>query len=53
MADATSIRLATAEDAALLAGIGLAVDAETDWVLGGVRCAIVRFRLDWPAGESP
>lgn len=29
--------------------MGLAVDAETDWVLGGVPCPIVRFRLDWPA----
>ena len=31
--------------------MGLAVDADTDWVLGGVPCPIVRFRLDWPAGE--
>lgn len=30
-------------------GRGLAVDAETDWVLGGVPCPILRFRLDWPA----
>jgi ribosomal protein S18 acetylase RimI-like enzyme len=30
--------------------MGLAVDAATDWVLGGVPCPIVRFRLDWPAG---
>jgi GNAT superfamily N-acetyltransferase len=29
--------------------MGLAVDASTDWVLGGVPCPIVRFRLDWPA----
>jgi GNAT superfamily N-acetyltransferase len=29
--------------------MGLAIDAETDWVLGGIGCPIVRFRLDWPA----
>ena len=29
--------------------MGLAIDADTDWVLGGVPCPIVRFRLDWPA----
>ena len=29
--------------------MGLSVDAETDWVLGGVPCPIVRFRLDWRA----
>lgn len=29
--------------------MGLAVDAQSDWVLGGVPCPIVRFRLDWPA----
>lgn len=28
--------------------MGLAIDADTDWVLGGVPCPIVRFRLDWP-----
>lgn len=28
--------------------MGLAVDAETEWVLGGVPCPIVRFRLDGP-----
>ena len=33
--------------------MGLAIDADTDWVLGGVPCPIVRFRLDWPAGPSP
>jgi ribosomal protein S18 acetylase RimI-like enzyme len=28
--------------------MGLEIDAETDWVLGGIPCPIVRFRLDWP-----
>lgn len=32
--------------------MGLAIDAETDWLLGGVPCPIVRFRLDWP-GPGP
>lgn len=31
--------------------MGLAVDAETDWILGGIPCPIVRFRLDWSADE--
>lgn len=29
--------------------MGLAVDTEAEWFLGGVPCPIVRFRLDWPA----
>jgi GNAT superfamily N-acetyltransferase len=30
--------------------MGLAIDVpDHDWVLGGVPCPIVRFRLDWPA----
>ena len=30
-------------------GMGLTVDvADHHWVLGGVPCPIVRFRLDWP-----
>lgn len=33
--------------------MGLQIDAETDWVLGGIPCPIVRFRLDWPAGAGP
>jgi GNAT superfamily N-acetyltransferase len=33
-------------------GMGLTIDAETDWVLGGVPCPIVRYRLDWPVGKS-
>jgi GNAT superfamily N-acetyltransferase len=28
--------------------MGLALDAEHQWLLGGVSCPIVRFRLDWP-----
>jgi GNAT superfamily N-acetyltransferase len=32
--------------------MGLAVDAQTDWVLGGVPCPIVRFRLDWPVDPA-
>ena len=29
--------------------MGLAIDvADHDWVLGGVPCPIVRFRVDWP-----
>jgi GNAT superfamily N-acetyltransferase len=32
--------------------MGLAIDAQTDWVLGGVPCPIVRFRLDWPVAAS-
>lgn len=32
--------------------MGLAIDAETDWVLGGVPCPIVRFRLDWPSDAA-
>jgi GNAT superfamily N-acetyltransferase len=32
--------------------MGLAIDvADHQWVLGGVPCPIVRFRLDWPAAE--
>ncbi|HET9416367.1 MAG TPA: GNAT family N-acetyltransferase [Candidatus Limnocylindria bacterium] len=32
--------------------MGLTIDAETDWVLGGVPCPIVRFRLDRPVERS-
>jgi GNAT superfamily N-acetyltransferase len=32
--------------------MGLTVDAETDWMLGGAACPIVRFRLDWPADTA-
>ena len=32
--------------------MGLEVDAETDWVLGGVPCPIVRFRRDWFADSA-
>ncbi len=29
--------------------MGLAIDVpQHDWVLGGVQCPIVRFRVDWP-----
>ncbi len=32
--------------------MGLAIDVpDHDWVLGGVPCPIVRYRLDWPAHE--
>jgi ribosomal protein S18 acetylase RimI-like enzyme len=32
---------------------GLAIDVpHHDWVLGGVPCPIVRFRVDWPAGAG-
>ena len=32
---------------------GLVIDVpEHDWILGGVRCPIVRFRIDWPVIEA-
>ena len=32
--------------------MGLTIDVpDHDWVLGGVPCPIVRFRLDWPLDE--
>jgi ribosomal protein S18 acetylase RimI-like enzyme len=34
-------------------GKGLAIDVpDHDWVLGGVPCKIVRFRIDWPAAGT-
>jgi ribosomal protein S18 acetylase RimI-like enzyme len=34
--------------------MGLTVDvADHAWLLGGVACPIVRYRLDWPADREP